>query len=417
MSKPEIETRAFGYILTWAEEQIQAKVGLIRLHTAGNVTAEVEFSTTNEQWDSGFLHRSHLNLSSTQSMKSTAKFLTSRYDKELLSEEAWGAIIEQLCYQTINLTRIGEEAHEVFAVGDPEPPPAYIVDPVIQEGQANLLFGEKQAGKTQSAMLICAICGLPWYDNPFQFGVPDKQIVSLWLDWETDRSSFAYLYNQLQLGMGVLLPAIHYRHCRSSLPNDIEQIAHWKEKTKAELVVVDHIGLAAGGPLNDDVTATTYFNAVRQLKTTTLHLAHQSKNPETKRKTTFGSAFWENIPRTVWELKKLAEAEDSLDTVMTLTKRNIGKKVPPFGLRYTYNGVGTKVERFEPNDVAEYVQETSASNRIFLYLQKNGAATSTVILNELGIPKDTVYKTLKRMMDRAILVKVGQNYGLVSNRA
>jgi len=344
-------------------------------------------------------------------MKQTAKFLASRYDRDIVSEEAWGEIIEQLCYQTINLTRVGEEAKEIWPQGEDIPPPKYLLYPVIQENQVNLIFGEKQAGKTQESLLFCAVIGLPWHDNPFGFGVPEKPVKTLWLDWETDEDSFNYLYNELQRGMGMVLPPIYYRHCKSSLPNDIEQIAHWKEQTKATFIVVDHIGLAAGGPLNDDQTATGYFSAVRQLGDTSLHLAHQAKDPNTKKKTTFGSGFWENIPRTVWEIKKLSDSEDTLDTVMTLTKRNIGRKPPPFGMRFTYNSAGTHVEKFNPNDIAEFVQQTSAKNQIFLLLKK-GKLSATAISNELGIKPNTVFTTLRRMASTGAVIKIGEEWGL-----
>lgn len=414
MSKPEVSTQAFGYTFTWAEEQVKAKVGLIRLHKAGNVTAEVEFNTTSDHWESGFLHRSHLNLSSSRSMKEAGKFLATRYDKDLLSEEAWGEIIEQLCYLTINLTRVGEEAHEIWPQGIDIPPPKYLLTPVLQENQVNLIFGEKESGKTQESILFCAVIGLPWHDNPFGFGVPDDPVRSLWLDWETDEQSFNYLYNELQRGMNMILPPIFYRHCKSSLPDDIEQVAHWVEQTGAGFIVVDHIGLAAGGPLNEDMTATAYFAAIRQLNVTSLHLSHQAKDPRTKKKTTFGSAFWENVPRTVWELKKLSSSDDTLDTVMQLRKRNIGMKPVPFGMRFTYNGDGTHVQRFDPNDMAEFVQETSARNRIYLLLQREGKMTTAAITEELGIKLNTVVQTLRRMITAQQVVKIDDEWGLLS---
>jgi len=414
MSKPVIEQKAFGYNFKWDAEQIMAKVGLIRLHKAGHVTAEVEFSTTSDLWDNGFLHRSHLNLSSANTMKSTSKFLTSRYDPELLSETAWGEIIEQICYHTINLTRIGDEAHEIWPQDEVIKPPSYLVSPILQENQVNLMFGEKGSGKTQMSMLLCAIMGLPWHDNPFGYGVLSEPVRTLWLDWETDEGSFKYLYNELQRGMNLILPPIYYRHCRASLPDDIEQISHWVDQTKAKFIVVDHIGLAAGGPLVDDQTATNYFAAIRQLDVTSLHLGHQAKDPNTKKKSTFGSGFWENIPRTVWELKKISDNETTLDTVMTITKRNIGLKPQPIGMRFSYNGTGTHIEKFNPNDIAEYVQETSVRNRIYLLLNK-GPLGATAISNELDIKLNTVVQTLRRMASTNQVVKVDDRWGLVNH--
>jgi len=414
MSKPSIESQAFGYTFTWEDEQIQAKVGLIRLSKQGHVTAEVEFSTTSDQWESPFLHRSHLNLSSATTMKGTAKFLAGRYDHDLITEESWGELIEQLCYHTINLTRVGDEAKEIWPQDEDIPPPAYLLTPILQELQNNLIFGEKGAGKTQIALLFCAAIGLPWHDNPFGFGVQANAVKSLWLDWETDERSFKYLYNEMQRGIGMILPPIHYRHCRSSLPDDIEQIAHWVDHTGAKFIVIDHIGLAAGGPLNDDITATSYYAAIRQLDVTSLHLGHQSKDPNTKKKTTFGSGFWENIPRTVWELRKFNDTEDSLDTVMTISKRNIGVKPAPLGMRFSYNGAGTHIEKFNPNDIVEFVQQTSAKNRIYLLLKKNGPMTSIAIAEELDMPDSTVRVNLSSRMSGQV-VKAGDRWGLVDN--
>jgi len=416
MSKPQIQSHPFGHTFTWEEEQVTAKVALIRLHKAGNVTAEVEFSTTSPHWDSPFLHRSHLNLSSATTMKQTAKYMSTRYEPDILLVSAWEAMIEQLCYQTINLTRIGEEAYEVWPKDTDISPPEYVLYPLLQKNQVNLLFGDRGAGKTQVALLCAAVMGLPWYDNPFGFTAPAKHLTTLWLDWETDQQSFTYLYHQLQLGLTPdgLLPPIHYRHCRASLPDDIEQIAHWVGQTKADLLVIDHVGLAAGGPLNDDITATGYFNALRQLDITSLHLAHQAKDPKTKKKSVFGSAFWENIPRTIWELRKIGDSEASLEAVLVLTKRNIGIRPPPIGLQFSYNGAGTSVERFNPDDIAEFVVETSTRNQITQLLKKEGKLTAALIAVFLEIKPNTVFTTLRRMASAGVVVKVGDEWGLAA---
>ncbi len=405
MSKPLIETKAFGFEFTWEEEQIQVKVSRARTHRDGTTKAELLITTTHPDY-SPYLHQSQLNLISSQAKKSLAKIMGETYP-----EADWMAMVNQICFHTLEMLRRGSPVEEAGMDVEIDAP-KYLVYPILPLNQPTVMFGEPSSGKSQMAQIIGIITIMPWFDNRLGLQAPAQSITPLWLDYETDRQTFAWQLKCVQEGMGLGNFPFQYRRCYLPLADDIEQLQLAIEDTKAQLLIVDHMGIAAGGKLKDDETAIRFFAALRELNITSLLLGHTSKDREQK-KSIFGSMFFEAIPRSVWEVTKSQDVgEDNLYVGLFHRKVNLGRLQRPLGFRFSYNGTATTVCKQDASVIEEFVARMSLNQRILAALRQS-PRNAAALVEDLGAKRNSVDQSLKRLRDKGIIVKSGDVWGIV----
>jgi hypothetical protein len=122
------------------------------------------------------------------------------------------------------------------------------------------------------------------------------------MDFESDKATQRRRYMSLIKGAGgVAGKNMRYERMSGSLPAQIDTVTRWMSEEEYVLGIVDSLSWAAGGSLNDDDVATTFFTAIRQLPCALLLIAHVRKNNENGKP--FGSAFWWNGARNVYELR------------------------------------------------------------------------------------------------------------------
>jgi hypothetical protein len=102
--------------------------------------------------------------------------------------------------------------------------------------------------------------------------------------------------------------------------------------------VIDSIGFAADGPIEESVTANRYFQAVSKLGIGTLHLAHVSKDQLNKEapRVPFGSSFWHNQARSTWHLSAEQQDENYAHLTLSQRKNNLGRlrESMPIGVQF-----------------------------------------------------------------------------------
>jgi len=288
----------------------------------------------------------------------------------------WDTIVEGICIQLIILYREGTPTEELWTNTDVEPP-KYLIDPILPLRKPSILFGDGASGKTQMALLFSICVLLPWTNNPFGFKVEEHSTPVLYLDYETDEQEILWRMKCLQLGLDLPDVFIHYRRCFVPLTQDVENIKQAVEETGAGLIIVDNLGPACGGELKDAEAATTIFSAVREIDKTFLFIAHNSKSVDTKRKTVFGTVFFENLARSVWEVRSAKENEvDSLDLALYHHKANQSRLHAPMGFNITFNSHKTFVRRRNPEDISELREGMSLSSRILFELKGGGMVPS-----------------------------------------
>jgi len=189
------------------------------------------------------------------------------------------------------------------------------------------------------------------------------------------------------------------------------------DKASADVLIIDSLGLACGGDINSAESALAFYAALRQLKMTSIILAHTAKNSE--KKTVFGSAFFENLARNIWEVTKVAEAEASNIKVMLNNTKS-----PPFAKMHSSLGYSldfddtdnsTRIETCDIKSVEQFLERMTAPIRITEYLKTNGHKTPDEIAKALNMKPGTVRSALKRLYDHGDLQKLGETYGVFNH--
>ena len=100
------------------------------------------------------------------------------------------------------------------------------------------------------------------------------------------------------------------------------------------------------------------FYGLRQLEVTSLIVAHVSKNTAAGPVTTpYGSVFWSNLSRNVWQAQKeQGMGDDSIAVTLWHRKTNVGPLLRPVSLKITF------APTFSVERVAAGEYKTLASN-------------------------------------------------------
>lgn len=401
MSLPEIKEIPGGYNFKWnGNEQIQIKVNRLRSHSDGRLNGEILVTTTAPGYNP-HLHLGQFNFTASRSRKELAKQLTEEYPVD------WENILEQLVVYTLERARRGDPVEELMVSDNEEmEPPKYILEPFIIENYPTIFFGDPGSFKSTMSIIVMACVTLPWAENPLGLITQTRHIKVLMLDWETDKATIKWQLACFQKGMGLGVIPISYRRCSLPLYDDLEQIQNAIYDTQSELIVIDSLGLACGGELNEAGTAIRFFSALRQLKVPSLILAHTSKDKQSSTKSVYGSVYFEAQARSIWHLKKRQDAgENELDLVLRNTKS------PPFRKKYSdmayhvkFDECSMKVKIEDPKSVAEFLENMGTQDRILESL-KESLKTPKELAEELGITPENARVTLFNLKKKGLISK------------
>ena len=399
MSKPIISSTVAGYSLHWADEKLNIVVSRLKEHSDGTVKGELKI-TTDAPGFNPHLYQAQFNFVSAQSRKSLAATLLEKY-----AAWSWSDILEQLSVIVLTNVRRGELTEDL----DPDldiKAPAYLLSPVIVEGESNLIYGEGGSGKSFLALLFSQIIQANWWDNPFDLIIPKNvKINTLYLDWETNSNIMAWRHQSILKGMGRPFFKLKYRRCSAPLADDLEQIQEVIDATKTGFVVIDSAGMAAGGDLNKSETATSFFKAIRKLKVTNLVISHTSKDQLTKKKTPFGSVYFFNESRSIWEVNHSVEEEGKLEVGMFHRKSNNSRLYHPIGFSFAFLEDLTMVESQDVRDIVGFMKHLKLATQIEALL-KLGSLDKKRIAKELDAKPDSVRVTLYKMKKNQQVVEL-----------
>lgn len=267
----------------------------------------------------------------------------------------------------------------------------YTIRPIIPEGLPTILFGPGGAGKSYLAEALAKafITAVPL------FGEMASPSPVLMVDYEgreeeakrrltllgmTDYSQFIYWP-----AMGRPLAEMGSALLRKCLERDVG------------LVIVDSAALACGGDPKDEQVATAYFNALAKLRRSSLTISHMTKD-EKDDVHPFGSIYWFNSARSVWNLKGPEEDENPKHLALFNRKSNEDVRHKPMGLSMAF-GENITVER---EDLAsEFMVHLSLSQRLRRALRVRGKS-----VKELGEELDEDAGKLRVVLNRMKGVRV-----------
>jgi len=347
------------------------------------------------------------NLTSTQARAGIVKRL-----REITDAFDWSTIVEGVVSSTLILFRQEEPSVEIWPSEEDDLVPSYLLEPILYLNHPAVIFGDYGSLKSLKALAIAYVVQLPFYDNDLGL-IPLKEPTRcLYLDYEDDSSSFRKRWSALERGFGKGDMPILYRRMTASIADSIEGLKKIITEKKIGLIIVDSLGPAARGNLNDAEPAIQYHAALRQLNVTSLTLAHTSKDLLTKRRTIFGSVFFTNLARSVWECKSEQETgEDEAIISLKHTKANLSKLHTPLGFHFTFTNNAITIVKSD-------LRETGLSGELPLAWQiknllRSGSLTKSEIAETLDKGEDVIRITLKRMEKRGdVVMLLDKSWGL-----
>jgi hypothetical protein len=407
---PEVEQTPGVISFTWLEEHLTFRVSRIKERSDGTVSAEVTI-TSDKPGMSG-LFQSRVNLTAAQTLDRHAKQLLKEYPEW----PEWSHYFKQVAHDTLERLRAGEPLEIISMATDLEPP-QYLLWPLVVEGHPVILFGDGGVGKSELALVIYICLSLPWRSNTLHLDAPGVSHNVIYLDWESDATAVAWQLRSLIRGQDLPDIDLLYRRCRLSLADDTESIQRYIEETSATVMILDSLGLAAGGDLNTAPVATAFYAALRQLNITSIIIAHTSKDQDKKTKSVYGTAFFQNLARSIWEVRKVQKTgEDTLDIAIYHRKANFSRLQQPMGFTFTFNGQQTYVEYQDPKEVPEFRQHMDAGTQVLEQLRE-GPQTQTDLEAALeSVTGPTIRQVLSRFKRKGLVTKRDKQWALHETR-
>jgi hypothetical protein len=395
MNQPVI-TEGIGFI-NYAWTELGLRVVAERYTDDG--FAELTFYSVNES-NEKLLHITRVNLLATTTMNSLAK----RLEKNS-TDIPWTDVLTYITGKTMEIARRGEPAEEIWPSEDDDLTSSYLLEPILYLNHPTVIFGDYGSLKSLFSLATAYVVQLPYHDNNLGLITAKESTKCLYLDYEDDHSSFRRRWSALERGFGKGAMPILYRRMTAPLADSVDQLRRIKDDRDISLLIVDSLGPAARGNLNDPEPAIRYHAALRQLGVTSLTLAHTSKDQLTKKRTIFGSVFFTNLARSVWECKAEQETGEE-EAVISLkhTKANLSRLHPPLGFRFTFTVKSITVVKTDLSD-------TGLSSELPLSWQiknllRQGSFTVKEIAEQLNSGTDTIGRILRRMRGKNEVVKL-----------
>ena len=386
----EITDFGDGYSVTWPAQNVVVAVDYLQQQTAG-LLGEMTI-----RHESKLLCESlRCNLNSEPKTKNIARKVYEYHP--LIPLPDWARLIEQSCIAVLRRYRRGEPP-VLLTRHSPVEHLTYAISPLLLSKKTTICFGDGGLGKSTLGLFCCMLASV----GGDVAGLSAVKGRALYLDWEDDASVHARRLQALQRGHPDLGAAeVLYQKCALPLFRTANQVVRQIKEEGITLVVVDSLMAATGGDATAEGTSKL-FAALRLLDSAVLAIGHVAKNqPEGQGKNTvFGSIFFQNFSRSIWELKKEQEiGEDSATLALIHRKSNLSRLHMPIGLtvRQSADNDSIQYETFDLSQSAGLEAALPLPSRIRNLLDSDGIPRSAnQIAEALNVRLATVQSTLSR---------------------
>ena len=413
MSLPPFSLRRQGlsWIARWDREAVVVRFDHVRQGRDG-WHAEVSVSDALGATGDGHLAWGRENLSSALRRQQLAKSLAEQTGERV----PWGRVLELSYLAVVAAARRGEPAEAITAesaAGLPDEQP-HLLRPLMPIGLGNTTSVHGPGGSSKSYLALAVGLSLASGSTVVPGLVPVERGPALFLDYETDRDTFARRVRRVARGAN--LPqhvAVHYRRCRLPLTDEVAAVAEVADQLGAVAVVLDSVERACGqgGDYADpNRRILALYEALDLIPGTKLLVDHVNRAEAANSSATFayGSIFKANAARSVWELRR-SEASSGPDIYLTLrhVKVNDGPLREPIGLRVEHQPDRTVFH--EAAAARELLEGQSAPARVLALLERREEPLGpSEAASELGLNYGAVQKALRRLEQEGRAVQVAR---------
>lgn len=396
--KPTVQPYGAGWRVSW-QPNARLEIKGLRESRSDGIHAEVQafWGDQRIEWDLS------LNLGSSRTRDSFAKRL-----EEMTPPFDWKGAIRQAAEACIDAHRAGMPVesleHEPRTIQTP-----WLLRPMLPEGLTTLLYGDGETGKSWIALYLAVCAALGKAPSVDISASPPTTV--LYLDWECDRDTHARRVYQLCMEWPQR-PRILYREMHRPLVRDVERVQEICSEERVGLVVIDSLGWAVGGNMNEPEPAIATMTAIRDLPGTKLALTHVSHAGADSRNGSggaFGSRYFRHGARMAWELKR---NEQNLG--LYCRKSNVGRRPQPIGLAFEEVGEGGPVRYYSApiQDDAELSGHLPIHEAIAAAIRREGPMNVQDIADEVEESKDKVRTILNR--HKLLFAKEGNIWRLLN---
>ncbi len=391
--KYEISNKPNIFIIDW---DCGVRINIRNTKDTGEkITAEVEVLSTIDNKENK-LHLTNINLLMPKDLWILAKSIQRKFP---LGIEMWQSILEKTFILAIEFWREGTPVTEIGKLSTIKEL-NYLIYPLIAEGQPTLIYGEGGSSKSTLALYTALLI----HGGINGQGHMIKQGNTLILDWETNFEEVEQKASKLKYGLDLPYNVYpKYRRCILPIKDDIDRIRREVESNHIKYIIVDSVAAACGGAMKDPDQAISMFNSLRTTGCTILLISHVSK---TSPDTPFGSVFFYNYARSVWELKRVQEVDsDIVNIALFHRKCNFDKLHNPVGFAITYNKEFIKVEKNVVEEIEELNKALPIPVRLLYLLKEDPFLTTKEISTKLKITQDYARVITNRLCDKKKIYK------------
>jgi len=364
--------------------------------SSGDIRGELEASYAEGEGWTALAAPMLLNLRSPRGKGDVTRVLVNRDDSF-----PWADALEAVAIIGLREWRRGGPIVPLHTVPAPDRL-RYLIDRILPENETTIVFGDGESGKSLFAM-FCAVCVATGYPLPRGLGADHSGNV-LYLDFESDAAEHARRLKRIANGLGIDVPAnIFYRECHRPIADDAAMLAREVAEREVALTVVDSLAPACGDDPSAPGVAIATMNALRSLGGTRMAIGHVNRTDRERpnaNQTTFGSIFWRNAARAMWQLtpNQDAPAGTAPFALHNRKNNNDAREKWPIGLQYVFGADSIGIEPYDvrANDVLAEGATTAARIRDAL---KRGSLDTGELADAVGMEANTVRTACQRMAD------------------
>jgi len=401
LTVPVLETLGTTFVVRWTEG-VTVRMERIYEHRDYQVDAEVTISDEQEL-------SPHLLGPVRTSITKTWRSVIADLDR--VSERGdWRQRLTQASILVLERYRAGVP---IVALGAIEPPAAIaeVLPGVVWANLPTLIYGAGGIGKSQMALAFASAlhtgteCG----------GLQAIQGNVLFLDWETSDRMTWHRNNGLLKSRGIepgpwpdpafpnagRTAMIYYRFMAGPVWDSVEFLKAEVARLGIRTIVIDSAGPACGGEPESAAPTLKFFDALRDMSDPNdpvqsiilAHVTHEARKGG--RSSPFGSVYWINLPRNVFELAVSAgQRQNHSDYALHHRKSNTGSLRPPLGFRMTWSQDGCTIDDLDIRQNSKLVATLPLGERVTIALAEHGAMSTADLAELLDAPSRSLSATL-----------------------
>lgn len=257
--------------------------------------------------------------------------------------------------------------------------PLYMADP-------NCIYSHGGLGKS-----LLATWAAGWFTR--------HDVPALYVDYEMNEHRQAERLGAL---FGTDRPHVAYYRASRPLVYEADRLETIIHEQQIRFVVVDSAVPASSGSANDAEAAAGVYSVLRRLGVGSLVVSHVTKASTTRDArpddaAPYGSAFWWNLSRSAWHLRRAEDESDGPRLTLGLfhSKHNYGG-LAPVGVHVTFVDGRITIAKADVASIPEFAESLSVQQRLCAALKRGPRAIDEDLAVEVNAKLDTLKRNIRR---------------------